>query len=50
MSPSTLYAFLSHDLLGNMLATVIVTGVGYTAKRIRARLRNRNDQIHHTGQ
>ncbi|EDX23847.1 hypothetical protein OHU17_35560 (plasmid) [Streptomyces goshikiensis] len=50
MSPSTLYAFLSHDLLGNMLATVIVTGVGYTAKRIRARLRNRNGQTHHTGQ
>ncbi|MFB6823354.1 hypothetical protein ACFCXA_17410 [Streptomyces virginiae] len=50
MSLSTLYAFLGHDLLGNVVATALVAGTGYLAKKIRARARNRNDRTHDTHQ
>ncbi|MFJ9597992.1 hypothetical protein ACIRS3_35260 [Streptomyces virginiae] len=43
MSLSTLYAFLGHDLLGDLVAAVLVAGTGYIAKKIRSRARNRND-------
>ncbi|MFG2987669.1 hypothetical protein ACGFYQ_42000 [Streptomyces sp. NPDC048258] len=33
---------LGHDLLGNTLAAALITGLGYTAKKIRAKVRNRN--------
>ncbi|MFJ5811151.1 hypothetical protein [Streptomyces sp. NPDC093093] len=48
MTLSTLYAFLGHDLLGNTLAAALITGAGYTAKKIRATLRNRNADTDHT--
>ncbi|WP_331747082.1 hypothetical protein OG365_39725 (plasmid) [Streptomyces sp. NBC_00853] len=47
MTLSTLYAFLGHDLLGNTLAAALITGIGYTAKKIRAKVRNRNGQTDH---
>ncbi|MDX3536779.1 hypothetical protein PV721_20845 [Streptomyces sp. MB09-01] len=47
MTLSTLYALLGHDLLGNALAAALVTGVGYTAKKIRAKVRNRNGNTAH---
>ncbi|MGI5450943.1 hypothetical protein ACQEVM_35245 [Streptomyces sp. CA-243310] len=42
MTLSTLYAFLGHDVLGNTLAALLVAGLGYTAKKVRASVRNRN--------
>ncbi|MEW2417884.1 hypothetical protein AB0953_29815 [Streptomyces sp. NPDC046866] len=48
MTLSTLYAFLSHDLIGNVLATLLVAGAGYTAKKIRTKNRNRNDNTDQT--
>ncbi|MER6519257.1 hypothetical protein ACFWHQ_24715 [Streptomyces sp. NPDC060334] len=42
MTLSTFYAFLGHDVLGNALAALLVAGLGYTAKKIRAAVRNRN--------
>ncbi len=48
MTLSTLYAFLGHDLLGNTLAAALITGIGYTAKKIRAKVRNRNGNTDHT--
>ncbi|MEY2233367.1 MULTISPECIES: hypothetical protein [Streptomyces] len=42
MSLSTLYAFLGHDLLGNVIAACLVAGTGYLAKKIRTKARNRN--------
>ncbi|MFB6808829.1 hypothetical protein [Streptomyces sp. NPDC056387] len=50
MTMSTLYAFLAHDVLGNALATVLVAGTAYTAKKLRTGLRKRNDQTRDTGQ
>ncbi|KPI15441.1 hypothetical protein OV450_2579 [Actinobacteria bacterium OV450] len=50
MTVSTLYAFLTHDVLGNALATVLVAGTAYTAKKLWTALRNRNDQTNDTGQ
>ncbi|MFF4391869.1 MULTISPECIES: hypothetical protein [unclassified Streptomyces] len=50
MTLSTLYAFLGHDLLGNTLAAALIAGIGYTAKKIRAKVRNRNGQTHNTHQ
>ncbi|WP_327260797.1 hypothetical protein OG444_04155 [Streptomyces sp. NBC_01232] len=44
MSLSTLYAFLGHDLLGDVVAAGLVAGTGYLAKKIRTRARNRNGQ------
>ncbi|AYV32263.1 hypothetical protein EES41_36510 [Streptomyces sp. ADI95-16] len=43
MTLSTLYDFLRNDLLGNLLSTLLVTGAGYTAKKIRSRLASQND-------
>ncbi|MFF8840261.1 hypothetical protein [Streptomyces sp. NPDC015130] len=43
MTLSTLYDFLRNDLLGNLLATLLVAGTGYTAKMIRTRLGHRNN-------
>ncbi|MER5776958.1 hypothetical protein ABT144_22220 [Streptomyces sp. NPDC002039] len=42
MTLSTLSAFLGHDVLGNAVAALLVAGLGYTAKKIRATVRNRN--------
>ncbi|MGW9069513.1 hypothetical protein ACWGQT_08700 [Streptomyces yangpuensis] len=46
MSLSTLYAFLGHDLLGDVVAAGLVAGIGYLAKKIRSRARNRNSGTH----
>ncbi|MFJ5552509.1 hypothetical protein [Streptomyces sp. NPDC093225] len=50
MSLSTLYAFLAHDVLGNIAAAFLVAGSGYTAKKIRAGVRKRNGETPDTGQ
>ncbi|MFD7625513.1 hypothetical protein ACFV7Q_05605 [Streptomyces sp. NPDC059851] len=50
MSLSTLYTFLSHDLLGDVVAASLVAGIGYLAKKIRASARNRNDRTRRTRQ
>ncbi|UUU37456.1 hypothetical protein [Streptomyces sp. NBC_00162] len=48
MSLPTLYSFLSHDVLANVLAALAVTGLGYTAKKLRTHLRKRNADTDHT--
>ncbi|MFG2716361.1 hypothetical protein ACGFX2_38430 [Streptomyces goshikiensis] len=48
MTLSTLYAFFVHDIVGQVLAAALIAGIGYTAKRIRAKVRNRNGNIDHT--
>ncbi|MFI6150286.1 hypothetical protein [Streptomyces sp. NPDC051109] len=50
MSLCTLYAFLAHDVLGNVLAALIAAGTGYTAKKIRTGIHKRNSETHNTGQ
>ncbi|MGW2995385.1 hypothetical protein ACWDA9_27755 [Streptomyces sp. NPDC001193] len=50
MTLYTLYAFLAHDVLGNVLAALTVAGTGYTAKKIRTEVRKRNGQTHDTSQ
>ncbi|MBT2454890.1 hypothetical protein [Streptomyces sp. ISL-86] len=50
MSLSTLYAFLAHDVLGNVLATFLIAGTAYTVKKLRTGVRKRNDQTHDTSQ
>ncbi|WP_158710184.1 hypothetical protein [Streptomyces katrae] len=40
---STLYEFLRNDLLGNLLATLLVPGAGYTVKKIRTGLGSQKD-------
>ncbi|MEV7442915.1 hypothetical protein AB0O22_17465 [Streptomyces sp. NPDC091204] len=47
MTLSTLYGFLSHDVLGNILSTLLIAGAGYTAKKIRAKARNQKSQTDH---
>ncbi|MEU9420929.1 hypothetical protein [Streptomyces sp. NPDC048272] len=48
MTLSTLYAFLRHDVLGNVLAALLVAGLGYPARKILAEVRNRNRDTDHT--
>ncbi|MEU6867706.1 hypothetical protein ABZ924_31470 [Streptomyces sp. NPDC046876] len=50
MSRSTLYAFFAHDVLGNIVATILLAVLAYTAKKIWTCLRKRNDQTRTTPQ
>ncbi|MFI1154978.1 hypothetical protein [Streptomyces sp. NPDC020817] len=50
MTLYTLYAFLAHDVLGNIAAAFLIASTGYTAKKIRAEVRKRNGQTHDTSQ
>ncbi|MDA5283672.1 hypothetical protein [Streptomyces sp. Isolate_45] len=39
---STLYDFFAHEVLGNTLSALLVTGTVYTARRLRIRYRGRD--------
>ncbi|MFD3719803.1 hypothetical protein [Streptomyces sp. NPDC058674] len=43
MSLSTLYNFLIYDVLGNTLSTLLITGAGYTVKKICSRSRTQDE-------
>ncbi|WP_158717357.1 MULTISPECIES: hypothetical protein [unclassified Streptomyces] len=50
MSLSTLYAFFVHDVLGNLVAAILLAVLGYTANKVWTCIRKRNDQTRITSQ
>ncbi|MFE2144796.1 hypothetical protein ACFXA3_24170 [Streptomyces sp. NPDC059456] len=50
MSRSTLYAFPTHDVLGNVVAAILIAVLGYTAKKIWTSIRKRNGETRDTSQ
>ncbi|MFD7836177.1 hypothetical protein [Streptomyces sp. NPDC059761] len=50
MSRSTLYAFLAHDVLGNIVAAILIAVLGYTAKMIWTCVRKRNSETRNTSE